>query len=123
MRENNIRVELLDISVISRRAIVYLLKHSNNGFKDFLKDREYITEELEIKFNLLEHLTFDQSVEYLLRNPEMVKTPIVFDKEKILYVFMKKYLTNLLMLIIEIENIHKKSSELNSFELFLSITD
>ncbi len=46
---------------------------------------------LEIKFNLLEHLTFDAAVEHLLRNSEMFKTPIVFDKEKILYVFMKQY--------------------------------
>lgn len=84
LRKNNFRVALLDISEISRRATVYLLKHSNNGFKDFLKDREYITEELEIKFNLIEHLTFDAAVEYLLRNPEMFKTSIVFDKEKIL---------------------------------------
>lgn len=82
LRENNIRVALLDISEISRRYIVYLLKYSNNGFKDLWKDREYITEELEIKFNLLEHLTFDAAIEYLLRNPEMFKTPIVFDKEK-----------------------------------------
>lgn len=82
LRENNIRVELLDTSEISKRDIVYLLKHTDNGYKDFLKDREYIAEEPEIKFNLLEHLTFDEAVVYLLRNLEMFKTPIVFDKEK-----------------------------------------
>lgn len=82
LKGTDIRVELLDISEISRRDIMYLLQHSNNGFKDFLKDRKYITDELEIKFNLLEHLTFDEAVEYLLRNPEMFTTPIVFDREK-----------------------------------------
>lgn len=89
-------VQLLDIGEMSKSDIVYLLQHSNNRFKDFLKDRDYITEELEIKFNLLEHLTFDAAVVYLLRNLEMFKTPIVFDKEKDFVSFHEAILGQLL---------------------------
>lgn len=73
---------------------MYILQHSKNGFKDFLKDREYITEELEIKFNLLEHITFDAAVLYLIRNPEMFKTPIIFDKERDFVSFHEEVVDN-----------------------------
>ena len=81
-RQRNIVSGTEAMSDISRSDIVHMLKYFQNGFNDILKNRADISPKLEIKFNIFENLSFNRAITYLLLNIEMLKTPIILNKEK-----------------------------------------
>lgn len=82
MKEYNIKVEVLNINEISRRDFVKALMTSEKGFEDFLKNRSQVSEELNYKLDILQHLTFNAAVAYTLNNTEMLKTPLILGESK-----------------------------------------
>lgn len=82
MKEHNVKVEVLNINEISRRDFIRALKVSEKGFEDFVKNQSQVSEKLSYKLNILQHLSFNAAVAYILNNIEMLKTPLVLGKSK-----------------------------------------
>lgn len=82
MKEYNVKVEVLNINEISRKDFVQALMTSEKGFEDFLKNKSQASEAVTYKLNILQHLTFNAAVAYVLNNTEMLRTPLTLGKSK-----------------------------------------
>lgn len=78
----NISVQMLRIAYITRDDIIALLTLSEKGIDEIIKKGKRRTPKIDEKLRALESLSFNESIEYLLLNKNLIKTPIVMDRRK-----------------------------------------
>jgi Arsenate reductase and related proteins, glutaredoxin family len=79
----------LEISIrktkyISKEDLLHILRLSNNGFSDILKSGNKSTSKIQQKIELLKEMKFNDGLNYIMENPEVLRVPIIFDEKKLL---------------------------------------
>lgn len=83
-RKHNINIKKKRIELITKNAVVYILSLTNNGFLDILK---YTTRLSLKKLDQIKHIetsTFNTSVNYILENTNILRSPLIVDQNKLL---------------------------------------
>ncbi|WP_270741128.1 ArsC/Spx/MgsR family protein [Lactococcus formosensis] len=78
-----IEVHLKNIRYISKQELLHILKLSDQGFMDIVK-KGTISGESD---NTIYNMTFDEYINYIIGNPELLKSPIIIDDSKLLIGF------------------------------------
>lgn len=72
------------IEHISRKDLIRILSLSENGFPDLLKRATGKRIQINEVKKHLNQSSFDEAVDYLLENMDIIKVPIIFDEHKLL---------------------------------------
>lgn len=80
-----LEVSIKKIKQISKEDLVYILFLSNNGFEDIYKRnvRIYFKKHME----KMDKMDFNDTVDFILKHTELLKTPILIDKNKLMIGF------------------------------------
>lgn len=83
----NIGICKKKITEISKNDLLHILSISDYGFSTILKNKliskNYLAKEIE----KLQLMSFSESIEFILKTPDVLKTPIIFEKDKLLVGF------------------------------------
>lgn len=82
----------VDISIkkvkdISREDLLHILYLTDRGFEDILKRRTSIKNKLRDLLEEAEEMEFSKGIDFVLRHPELLRVPIIFDENKLLIGF------------------------------------
>ena len=69
---------------ISQEDLIHILTLTDNGFSDIVKCNSRSTDRAKELISKLEILSFKESVGFLIRNPDLLKSPIIFDEKRLL---------------------------------------
>lgn len=93
----NIEYEKLRINSISFKHLVSILKMTECGLDDIVRTQR-VPAVLKKKVRKLYSLTLSEALIYLLLNPELLRTPIIFSENKLLVGFnpyeIRKFVPN-----------------------------
>lgn len=81
LKEKGIRFKKIKIKKISESDLLHILSLTERGFVEIIKSNIISNDD---SIHLLENLRFmdfDEGVEVLLKHPNFLKTPIIFDEE------------------------------------------
>lgn len=69
---------------ICREDLIHILSFTEKGMDSIVKHRNRLGAGLDKKFLKLQRLSFNAGVNYLLENPELLRTPLLLDENKCL---------------------------------------
>lgn len=72
---------------MSRKDLLHILSISDNGFDSILKNKLISKNELQKTIENLQTSNFNQTLDVVLNTPEVLKSPIIFDSDKLLVGF------------------------------------
>lgn len=76
----NLDVQKQQISKITRDDLINLLQISNGGLKDIVKRSRKRSSEVKVALKHMEHLSFNEAINFLLSHPYVLQTPIIMDR-------------------------------------------
>ena len=82
MSKHNIVVKKQKISQLYPEDLFHLLTLSEEGIQEIIKRRSTLNGEASRKLLHLEDLSFKSALQYLLENKDLIRTPIVLEKNK-----------------------------------------
>ena len=82
--QHNVSVAPRGVVSITREDMIHLLSLTTQGIKEVVKGRSSHNKEIMDKLQFLDSLSFNEGVDYLLRNTYLLKTPIVLDRQKLM---------------------------------------
>lgn len=71
------------VEQITRADIIKALSITQNGFTDLLKNRNIATFPLDRKLQKIYSLSFNEGVNFILENPEVLKVPLILESNKL----------------------------------------
>lgn len=80
-----LEVSIKKIKQISKEDLVYILFLSNNGFEDIYKRNVRIN--FKKHMEKMDKMDFNDTVDFILKHTELLKTPILIDKNKLMIGF------------------------------------
>ncbi|WP_348795233.1 ArsC/Spx/MgsR family protein [Lactococcus petauri] len=69
---------------MTKDAVVYILSLTNNGFLDILKYTTRLSLKKLDQIKYIETSTFNTSVNYILENTNILRSPLIVDQNKLL---------------------------------------
>lgn len=69
---------------ISYDELVNILSSTNNGISDILRNDKKFSSSKKIKVDALKEMTFNEALDSLKRNTDIIQTPIIIEDKKIL---------------------------------------
>lgn len=72
---------------LSKKNLLHILALTEGGFSDILKQRAGKGTDLKNKLESVQSLSFNDSIEYIVKNTEVLKSPIIFGRNKLLVGF------------------------------------
>lgn len=69
---------------ISREDIITVLASTDKGISDLVKHPSHGSEEDNSKIRLMESMSLNEAIDYLKVNPNLLRSPIIIEKEKVL---------------------------------------
>lgn len=69
---------------ISREDIITVLASTDKGISDLVKHPSHGSEEDSSKIRLMESMFLNEAINYLKVNPNLLRSPIIIEKEKVL---------------------------------------
>lgn len=82
-KEHQITVYARRIEHISKTDLIHALTLSEQGFYDVLKRQSMVTTLLQKKIKEALTLSFNDSIDYILKHPEILKVPLILDEQKL----------------------------------------
>lgn len=82
--EQKIDINKKRIDYISRRELIHILSLSNNGFQDILKKSHITTPYIRSMIQQIVLMSFNESIDFILNHPEILKVPIIVDETKLI---------------------------------------
>ncbi|NHI78110.1 ArsC/Spx/MgsR family protein [Lactococcus petauri] len=79
-----IETKIININDISTEDLITALSYSSNGTRDLVRRRNKVSSKLRTKIKLLNEMSFNEGLYYIKNNTEILRTPIVLDKQKML---------------------------------------
>ena len=67
---------------ITKEEIMYLLDRADNGFDDILAKRSIPYQR---KKDVIEDMKFNDIIDYIIENPAIIRTPILYSREKTMF--------------------------------------
>lgn len=84
LKEYKQEVNILDIRKITRKDLLLLLYETDKGFNSIIKNSPTTSKRNKKKIQQLEELTFNEGMDFLLKNSELLKTPLILEGNKVL---------------------------------------
>lgn len=81
---HNIEVLQKRIEYITQNDLVHALSLTERGFKDILKRGDLSTLELQVKIENIWSMSFNEGIEFILKNPDVLKVPLIIGEQKLL---------------------------------------
>lgn len=69
---------------ISREDIITVLASTDKGISDLVKHPSHGSEEDSSKIRLMQSMSLNEAIDYLKVNPNLLRSPIIIEKEKVL---------------------------------------
>lgn len=69
---------------LSRESLLHILSLTEQGFSEILKHRAGEGTLLKNKLDAISSLSFNESVDFIVKNPEVLRSPIIFQENKLL---------------------------------------
>lgn len=82
-KEHDIPFELVPINQLPREELLRLLPLTDHGFMTLLKRAGKEGKSIEQQINQLMNLNFNDAVNYLNVTPELLKTPLIVEEDKL----------------------------------------
>lgn len=88
LNNHNIKYVYKNINSINltKEELYFLLDRADNGFDDILAKRSIPYRR---KKDVIEDMTFNEVIEYIIANPLILRTPILYGKEKTMFGYDK----------------------------------
>lgn len=87
MQAHGQEVEKVRIEMITSQDLVHILTHTDSGFKEIIKSSLKLKEEGVRKLKVLQEGTFSEGINFLQKNSDLLKTPIILEGDKVLIGF------------------------------------
>jgi regulatory protein spx len=82
-RDRNIPIKEKKIEFITRSDLLTALSLSDHGFLELLKNPNMSAPELKNNINKVLSMSFNESMEFVLRHPEVLRVPLILDENKL----------------------------------------
>lgn len=82
-QERNISVHRKHVRSISKSHLLYSLSLSENGFNDLLKRTSNCDAHVKVVIEKIQSVSFNEGVSLVLKHPEVLRMPLIIDKDKI----------------------------------------
>ena len=69
---------------MTRENLLHILALTDQGFSEVLKHRAGEGTLLKNKLDAISSLSFNESVDFIMKNPEVLRSPIIFEENKLL---------------------------------------
>ncbi|MGY3713879.1 ArsC/Spx/MgsR family protein [Lactococcus petauri] len=79
-----IKVCIRSSGQISREELITALSSTEKGFTDLLKHPNHLNDEEMSKIRLLKTLTLNQALDFIKVNPQLLRSPIIIERNKVL---------------------------------------
>ena len=79
-----IPVNSVPINKISKKEIIRILSLTDQGLNEIIKRPIGDHTKTNTEISLIEKLKFNEAIDYLKKHPELLKTPIIIENQKIL---------------------------------------
>lgn len=81
-KKYGIPVEVVSIENITNEALIKLLSLTKGGIDDIIKNKTRSNSVVVHKVEYLESLSFNEALEYLLKNPILLKSPLLIGENR-----------------------------------------
>ncbi|WP_019299199.1 ArsC/Spx/MgsR family protein [Lactococcus garvieae] len=81
---HNIKTLQKRIECITQKDLIHALSLTDHGFTDILKRGDLCTVELQAIIKDILTMSFNESIELILNHPEILRVPLIIDKNKLL---------------------------------------
>lgn len=71
------------IEYISREDLIHALSLTENGLSDLLKWPSRSTLQMRAQLNRIQIMKFEESINFILAHPDVLRTPIIIDEHKL----------------------------------------
>lgn len=85
--KQKIDTEIANINGITRKDLIQILGNTDEGFDTILRSPKKLPERTVEKIDYLKELSFNKGILFLQQNPSLLKTPIIFEENKIVVGF------------------------------------
>lgn len=82
-KEYKIQISKKRIEQITREDLVHILSITENGFSDVIKSAKGSGTRIHKVRNYISILNFDEAVDCLMENQDILKVPLIFDEQKL----------------------------------------
>lgn len=82
LKNHGIKVDQKRISEITSNDLKLLLSLTENGFQEVIKKSNKISVEVRQKIRYMETLSFEEAIEFLVLQSDLIRTPIILDDKK-----------------------------------------
>lgn len=82
-RDRNIQIKEKKIERITRSDLLTALSLSDEGFLDLLKNPNISATELKNRITKILSMSFNESVDFVLQHPEVLRLPLIFGENKL----------------------------------------
>lgn len=89
LEKYNLPVNYLKLTQITKNDLIKLLSLSDTGMKEILRYNTRSNKVIIQKIKTLESLTFNEALDFLLKNKNLLKTPIILDSNKYMVGFQE----------------------------------
>lgn len=86
-KKRNINFKEIRNKNISKSDLIHILSISDSGFSTILKNNLTSRSILKKKIEQLQYMNFNDCIRFILNTPEVLKSPIVFEDDKLLVGF------------------------------------
>ncbi|WP_285119996.1 ArsC/Spx/MgsR family protein [Lactococcus petauri] len=76
MKTHGVKAKRKRINSITRSELIHILSLTDNGFHDILKKKW--------EKNNIQLINFNEGINYILENTDLLRSPIIFDEKKLL---------------------------------------
>lgn len=82
--KQEINIHKKRIEYISKKELIHVLCMSNRGFQDILKQTNISTPHVQNMLQKVSLMSFNESIDFILMHPELLKVPIIVDDCKLI---------------------------------------
>ncbi|WP_285023810.1 ArsC/Spx/MgsR family protein [Lactococcus garvieae] len=87
LEDRQINIHLKRVTHISKKDLLQILSLSNQGFQDIVKAGTKLKGEDEEFINKIRDMSFNEAIRLILKYPEVLRTPIVMENNKLMIGF------------------------------------
>lgn len=84
LNDYDIDISKKNMQEISNDELVNILSSTNNGISDILRNYKKFSSYKKLKVDVLKEMTFNEALDFLKKNTDIIQTPIIIEEKKIL---------------------------------------
>lgn len=84
LNDYDIDISKKNMQEISNDELVNILSSTNNGISDILRNYKKFSSYKKLKVDVLKEMNFNEALDFLKKNTDIIQTPIIIEEKKIL---------------------------------------